>query len=170
MTKSVAERTSARRGIKGDPTHISWRAMRGRCMHTGTRSYAEYGGRGIRVCERWQTFANFLEDMGPRPSASHSIDRIDNDGNYEPGNCRWATASEQSRGRRDRVPISAHGRTMFRIEWSKETGIAMTTINQRLVRGWTPERAVTEPVRWRGGDRSTSKPACIPQKAGQEDA
>lgn len=69
--------------------------MRARCNNTGHAGYANYGGRGIRVCARWGRFAAFLADMGPRPSAQHSIDRLDNDGDYEPGNCRWATKQEQ---------------------------------------------------------------------------
>lgn len=81
--------------------------MWNRCRNAKTDSFKHYGGRGITVCERWRTFQNFFSDMGLRPSSDHSIDRIDNDGNYEPGNCKWSTASEQRRNQRPRGKESA---------------------------------------------------------------
>ena len=81
-------------------TYKSWFRLRQRCMSPADAGWDDYGGRGIRCCARWDSFANFLADMGERPSLDHSIDRIDNDGNYEPGNCRWATNSEQQKNKR----------------------------------------------------------------------
>lgn len=82
------------------PLYSTWHTMRNRCSNPNNKDFAYYGGRGVRVCDRWQVFANFVEDMGPKPSRLYSIDRIDSSGNYEPGNCRWATPQQQQLNRR----------------------------------------------------------------------
>jgi hypothetical protein len=82
------------------PEYIVWVAMRKRCRNPQSPDYPRYGGRGINVCARWEDFGNFISDMGPRPSARHSIDRVNNDGNYEPGNCRWTTPDVQAANRK----------------------------------------------------------------------
>lgn len=123
-----------------------WMNMRARCNNPRNGSYDKYGGRGITVCERWQAdFLNFLQDMGRRPSTDHSIDRIDNDGDYEPGNCRWATRKEQCRNRRSSRRIGFCGETKTMAEWAEETGLPTNVIFWRLQRGWTVERALTFP-------------------------
>ena len=125
-----------------------WMNLRSRCYNPKNTRYDMYGGRGITVCQRWRDdFMNFLEDMGRRPSSDHSIDRIDNDGNYEPSNCRWATRSEQARNRRSSRFLEFGGRRITLAEWAEEIGIDKRTLHIRLKAGWSIERALTEPLR-----------------------
>lgn len=88
--------------IARSPTYLSWRAMRMRCKVPTATAYERYGGRGITICKRWENFKNFLKDMGERPSKKYSLDRINNEGNYGPRNCRWASRAQQARNRRPR--------------------------------------------------------------------
>jgi len=115
-----------------------WRMMLSRCRNPNDDAYPSYGGRGIKVCERWKRFTDFLADMGPRPSRQHTLDRIDTYGNYEPGNVRWVkTRKDQMRNRRDNRKLTVRGTTKLVIEWAEESGIKRETIIRRLDRGWT---------------------------------
>lgn len=124
----------------------SWQGMIQRCENTNHHSYHQYGGRGIKVCERWRkSFDAFLTDMGPRPSQKHSIDRYPNqDGDYEPGNCRWATMKEQQNNRRNNRLLTLGERTQTMAQWAEELGITIYALFQRLHRGkMTVEEVLT---------------------------
>ncbi len=134
-------------GMTGTPEYDTWRRMKQRCYDETIEGYPHYGGRGIRVCDRWvDSFENFLADMGTRPGPGFTIEREDVNGHYEPTNCVWATVTEQNRNKRTNVHITAYGKTQLAADWSRETGLSHTTISDRLNRGWDPERAVT-PIR-----------------------
>lgn len=121
--------------------------MHARCYDSRHKHYPRYGGRGIRVCEAWHSFEPFFADMGHRPTTKHSLDRIDNDGNYEPGNCRWATNSEQQRNRSSTRMIEFGGRRLSMAAWAEQTGLKLSTLCFRLAHGWSIERALTERCR-----------------------
>jgi hypothetical protein len=116
-----------------------------RCQNHRHPSFDVYGGRGICVCARWQVFENFLADMGRRPSREHSIDRIDVNGDYEPGNCRWAAYVEQARNMRSNRRIIIDGETATLAEWCDRYGIRRETFYQRLRRGMSEAEAITTP-------------------------
>lgn len=140
-----------RRGHRS-PEYSSWVAMKARCYRQTNDNYRFYGGRGITVCRRWLgSFADFLADMGPRPSGA-VLDRIESNGNYEPGNCRWSSGREQVMNRRDVKPLTHNGRTLTMTEWERACGIKADTIRWRLKHGWSPEDA-TSRVAQRCGDR-----------------
>lgn len=133
----------------GLKTYQTWTDMRRRCGNAKNITYASYGGRGITVCDRWQLFENFLADMGERPHGME-IDRIDNDGNYEPGNCRWATCRENSLNRRSTKFVEFRGERLCVTEWACRIGIDPASLSARLKK-WPLERAMTEPRSGRGG-------------------
>jgi len=139
-------------GGKPSPEWVVWHSMKQRCENTNSDSYERYGARGIRVCERWQVFENFLADMGRRPSVRHSIDRFpDQTGNYEPGNCRWAIAAQQNRNRSDNVFLEFSGVRKCLTDWATEVGLSRDIIAWRLKRGWSIERALSQPLRGMSG-------------------
>jgi hypothetical protein len=111
LNAEIRKSKALRHGFNRTPTYICWSNMRSRCSNPRQRSYASYGGRGITVCERWQTFENFLADMGAQP-AGLTIDRIDVNGSYEPGNCRWASQEVQDNNKRTTVYVVLDDRRM----------------------------------------------------------
>ncbi len=118
--------------------------MRARCRYPKNNQFKDYGGRGISVCKRWdESFKAFLEDMGPKPKPTHQIDRIDNDGNYEPENCRWATRKQNNRNKRNNRMLVVDGQKMGVPEASEKYGIQQKTILMRLYRGWSETDAAT---------------------------
>lgn len=136
-------------GGLGTPEHNAFRAMMSRCHYKSAGNYPEYGGRGIVVCEKWHNnFANFLADMGPKPTPQYTLDRFPNpNGIYEPSNCRWATHQEQQANKNNTVWVSAFGKRLIVADWARETGLPRGVIGNRIRLGWPPERALTEPIR-----------------------
>lgn len=135
-------------GGETHPLYTVWAQMISRCYCPTTNGYARYGGRGIRVCKRWRkSFENFLTDIGQRPSDTHTLDRFpDNNGNYEPGNVRWATKSEQNRNKRNNRLLTYDGETRCIQEWAEHLGICPGTIYMRLKLGWSAEETLTTPI------------------------
>lgn len=121
----------------------SWKSLKSRCFNINDQAYQYYGGRGITVCDRWMnSFENFYKDMGPAPSGEHSIDRIDNDGDYEPNNCRWVTYKEQNRNTRGNRMVKIGDVFKSLAEWAEDVGGNYHAIRMRLIRGWPPEKAI----------------------------
>lgn len=118
-----------------------WKGMRARCRDPGNSVFAYYGGRGIRVCARWNEFENFLADMGRCPTG-HEIERNNSNGNYEPDNCRWATRSEQMRNTRANRLLNLDGTTLCAAEWAARLGLSQQALHNRLRRGWPLKRAL----------------------------
>ncbi len=149
------ERTAARMTRHGHSAggsrskeYSTWMGMRSRCFNPADRRYADYGGRGITLCERWEnSFEAFYADMGARPSPRHSIDRINNDGPYAPGNCRWATAQQQANNKRNNRILTHGGRSQTLSQWAVEIGIKPLALHHRIDSyGWSVDRALTTPV------------------------
>ncbi len=132
---------TVKHGCSYTPTYRCWADMLNRCQNPNIKYFHCYGGRGITVCERWKQFENFLADMGHKPNG-RTLDRINNDGNYEPTNCRWATPAEQGH----RI-LTIKGVTDCVVGLAKHFGLASSTVFNRLHRGWSAERAFTTPPR-----------------------
>jgi len=152
LGKSSGRHGEGRNGHE-TPEYRTWAAMLSRCKNPNHCNYPHYGARGISVCERWHIFENFLADMGRRPSEYHSIDRINNEGNYCVENCRWATATEQNNNKRQPKEHPAAWR-MVTIdgvekplrEWLLLRGLPLRTFYHRIAAGMTPEQALSQAV------------------------
>ena len=132
--------------------YASYVSMLSRCTNPNTKDYPNYGGRGIRVCDRWrepngQGFLNFLSDMGAKPFKNLTVERKLVNGNYCPENCCWATNTEQARNRRSNLNLTHDGKTQCLTAWAEELGMTRSTLKSRLQRGWSIEEVLTAPVR-----------------------
>lgn len=133
-------------GMSRTPLYRIWGGIITRCRNPRGRQWPDYGGRGIKICDEWATsFEAFRDYMPPRPSPRHQIDRIDNDGNYEPGNVRWATVKEQALNRRTSTAITIDGQTKTLSQWADDAGIDRATFVYRLKRGWHGDRLFAKP-------------------------
>lgn len=125
------------------PEYAVWVHLRQRCRNPNNRAYSRYGGRGITVDPRWDSFAVFFADMGPRPSPQHTIDRIRNNEGYGPENCRWATRDRQGNNKRNCHYLTHKNRTQTLAEWAKELGVPYTRLHNRFVAGWAVDELLT---------------------------
>jgi hypothetical protein len=152
-------------GLSYTPEYRCWQTMRLRCYEPTNAAYKDYGARGITVCDRWlESPANFLADMGQKPSPAHELDRRDNDQGYSAENCRWVTRSLNDRNRRSNRMIEYLGETQALAHWCERFGIACDTAKKRLDAGWTPEETFTIPTRAKapnGQAKPTAAYSCI---------
>lgn len=138
-------------GLRGHPLYYVWNMMNQRCNNPNNKAYCYYGGRGIKVCEEWSSFEAFYDwSMKNGWKMGLSIDRIDNDGNYCPKNCRWTDRCTQANNTSANRFITYNGKTQTEAQWAKELGMNKNTLSSRInLRGWSIERAFTQPVRGR---------------------
>ena len=118
------------------PLYKTWENMKARCNNPNHQSYKSYGGRGIKVCKRWDDFKKFADDMGEKPDG-HTMDRIDNDADYEPDNCRWSTYEEQNNNKRNNVYVNINGDVKTVAQWCREFGVNQSSHHNRVHRGMT---------------------------------
>ena len=139
-------------GMTDSPEYETWKGMKKRCYNDNSEYYHRYGGRGISVCDEWiNDFEVFFSDMGERPDNSYSIDRIDNDGNYTPENCRWASRQQQARNKSESDLTLYNGESKTLIEWCEDLNLNYRTVKSRLKTGWSVHDALNKPTGSRGG-------------------
>lgn len=156
-------------GMSKAPEYGVWAQMLERCCNQKCRGYENYGGRGISVCRQWHKFEQFYADMGPRPSGEHSIDRIDNDGNYEPANCRWATRQEQMNNCRRNRRVTIDGVTLTMSQWIRRRGLSTDTVYHRMACGMNPEEALSYKrcPRFTLSPKRKPRPRSVPHPVGE---
>lgn len=137
-----------------DRAYGSWKSMMSRCYDPNHEAHGRYAGRGIKVCDRWHDFRNFRVDMGERPLGL-TLERVDNDRGYDPGNCEWRTPKEQANNRRDNVLVSFDGKTKTVSAWAAFIGIPRDSLDRRFRNGWSIERSLTEPIHAEKQNRKT---------------
>ncbi len=148
-TAAACGRSHRTHGLTGTPEWVSWCRITQRCYDKNNPGYARYGAVGVAMCDRWRGangFANFLSDVGKRPTAKHQMGRIGDSGNYEPGNCWWQTPLEQGENRKDQVWLEFAGEKLRVKEWAKRLGLHRRSLLSRLSEGWSIERALTTPA------------------------
>ena len=147
--ESLAKRNTTH-GMTKTHEYQTWARMIARCQNFTNSDFKDYGGRGIDICQEWRNdFMAFFNYIGKRPSPEHSVDRINNDGNYEPGNVKWSLPTQQANNKRYNRLITINNTTMNVTEWAQKIGINPRTIFSRLQRNWPPEKAVLHPIRKR---------------------
>ncbi len=145
-TIAFNKKNNTTHGSTGSKTYVAWRSMKARCLNKNSESYGRYGGRGIVICDKWvDSFESFLVDMGEAP-ASMTLDRIDNNGDYTPGNCKWSTCEEQANNRSSNVILTVDGCSMSISMWARKVGLKRSTLEARIKNGWRHEKAVNTPV------------------------
>jgi hypothetical protein len=150
MTHANLSARSTTHGASTTQAYKGWAAMKDRCLNPNNTHYSDYGGRGITVCQRWvDSYENFLADMGPRQPGMTLDRHPDPNGNYEPGNCRWASRKQQQRNRRNTVMLTVDGVTKSLYDWCDELGLRVNTVVSRIKRGWDHKRALLEAVDYR---------------------
>jgi hypothetical protein len=161
LHKESARRTCIKRntihGKSQTPEYHSWYAMKDRCLNSDNPKFHHYGGRGIKICKRWQSFGNFLADMGPRPSPQHSLDRRNTNGDYKPNNCRWVTRDIQVNNTRSSRYLQVGDEILTIAQWSKRLDIPWYRLGWRLKAGWPPEKIIS-PLKHDRSGKPLSKP------------
>ncbi len=148
LARELTSLRTTTHGQSQTSTFFVWCSMRQRCQNPTVPCYKNYGGRGIRVCDRWnESFENFIEDMGLKPSERYTVERRNTNGNYEPTNCYWGTWKEQNNNRRNNHLITYQGRTQTMAQWAEETGIAYKILSHRVYRQWPEHRLFSTPRR-----------------------